>query len=130
VVRVATLPVRKDHYPRPETAQDRGNLKAIFLGVLNVAVGKVERLAMGDSEDHGCSVSFSRSLISGATGPSFTTSQIENACTPAERFLHQKSSAAGLLDVIPVSRDGKDIEQTCMRGGQILRRGHGLDLRT
>ena len=56
-------------------------------------------------------------LFGGAAGASFAAREIEDAGAPAERLLHQKRAAAGLLDVIAMRGDGKDVDRTCGGGG-------------
>jgi hypothetical protein len=124
VVGVATLPVGEDHDARAEAAQDGGDLEAIFQGVLNVAVGEIEGLAMGDSEDCGRRVGFGSSLGCGAPCAGFSAGEIEDAGAPAEGLLDEEGAAAGLLDVIAMGGDGQDIERTCMGRGWRRRRGH------
>ena len=114
VVGVAALPVGKDDYAGTEAAQDGGDLEAVFLVVLDVAVGEIESLAMGDAEDGGGGLGFGGSLGSGATGAGFSSGEIEDAGAPAEGLLDEEGAAAGLLDVIAMSCDGKDIERACM----------------
>jgi hypothetical protein len=117
VVGMAALPVGEDHDAGAEAAQDSGDLEAIFLGVLDVAVGEVEGFAMGDAEDGGGVGGFGSALGGGATGSGLSAGEIEDAGAPAEGLLDQKGAAAGLLDVIAMCGDGKDIERTCMGRG-------------
>ena len=58
VVRVAALPVREDDDAGTQAAEDCGDLESIFVGVLDVAVGEIERFAVGDVEDARCGRGF------------------------------------------------------------------------
>ncbi len=68
VVGVAALPVGKDHDAGAQAAEDGCDFEAVFLGVLDVAVGEVESFAMGDAEDVGGGFGFGGALGGGATG--------------------------------------------------------------
>ena len=55
---------------------------------------------------------FGSALGGGATGAGFSAGEIEDAGAPAERLLDEEGAAAGLLDVIAMGGDGKDVERT------------------
>ena len=116
-------------------AQHGGDLQAIFLGILNVAVGQIKGFAMRYAEDFGGGFRLGGSLFGGAPGASLATREIEDAGAPTQGVLDKKRSAARLLDVIAMRSDGKDVEalartcvgreRRCLSGRWRLRRGHG-----
>ena len=110
---MAALPVGKNHHAGPKPPQHRGDLQPIFEGVLHVAVGQIERLAMRDAQDLRGGFGLGSALFGGATRAGLAARQVEDPSAPAKRLLHQKSAAAGLLDVIAMRGDGKYVERTC-----------------
>lgn len=109
VVRVTSLPVWEDHDPRTQATQHSGHFQAILDGVLDAAVGQVERFSVRDTKDAGGCLGFRLPLGSGAAGAGFALRQIENAGLPAERLLDEQSSSAGLLYVVAVRGYGEDV---------------------
>jgi hypothetical protein len=79
---------------------------------LDVAVGQVERLTMRNPENAGSGLGFRGSLLGSPAGSGFPAREIKNPGTPAERLLDQQGASAGLLDVITMGSDGKDVERT------------------
>jgi len=83
VVGMTTLPVRKYDNAGAQTAKNSGDLQAVGLGIFDIAVGKVEGLAVLDLEDaRGC-FGFGASLVGCAAGSGLALSKIEDAGTPA-----------------------------------------------
>jgi phosphoribosylformylglycinamidine (FGAM) synthase-like amidotransferase family enzyme len=117
VVGVASLPVGEDHDARTQASQYGGDLEAIFLSILHVAVRKVEGFAVAYAEDFCGGFCLGSSLGSGAASARFAAREIEDAGAPAEGLLDQEGTAAGLLDVIAMRSDGKDVERTWEGGG-------------
>jgi hypothetical protein len=113
---MAALPVRENHDARTKPAQHGGDLEAIFLGILHVAVRQIEGFAMGDAEDIRGGFRLGGSLFGGTPSASLAAREIEDARAPTQRLLDEKRPAAGLLDVIAMRSDGKDVEQTCFGG--------------
>ena len=68
MVGMAALPVGKDDDAGAQAAEDGGDLEAVGEGVLDVAVGKVERFAVSDVEDAGGCVGFGFAVGCGAAG--------------------------------------------------------------
>ena len=112
MVGVAALPVGKDDDAGTQAAQDGGDLEAVFVGVLDVAVGEIERFAVGDVEDAGCGFGFGGALGGGAAGAGFALGEVEDAGAPAAGVHDEEGAAAGLFDVVAVGGDGEDIERT------------------
>ncbi len=111
MIRVASLPVRKDDDARPKAAKDGGNLEAVGLRVFDVAVGQIERFAVGDVEDARGGLGFRTAFVCGAAGAGLALGEIEDAGAPAARMHGEQRAAAGLLDVVTVRGDGEDIDR-------------------
>ena len=45
-----------------------------------------------------------------AAGAAFAAGEVEDAGGPAEYMLDEEGASAGLLDVVPVRGDGKDVD--------------------
>src|SRR6202035_5731454 len=96
VVGMAALPVGQDDDPGAQTAQHGGNFEAVFEGVLDVAVGQVERLAGGDLEDAGGLVGLGLALLGGAAGAGLSACQVEDAGAPSSCLHGKQGASAGL----------------------------------
>ena len=110
VVGMAALPVGKDDDAGTKAAQDCGELEAVGEGVLDVAVGQIERFAVGDVEDAGGCVGFGFAVGSGAAGAGLALGEIEDAGAPAAGVHGEERAAAGLFDVVAVGGDGEDVD--------------------
>ncbi len=115
MVGMAALPVGKDDDARAQAAKHGGNLQAVLVGVLDVAVGQVERLAVRNVQDAGCVGGFGGALGGGAAGAGLALREVEDAGAPAARVHGQQRAAAGLLDVVAVGGDGQDVDRAGSR---------------
>ena len=111
MVRVAALPVGKDDDARTQAAKNGGDLEAVLAGVLDVAVGEIERLAMADAEDARGLGGLAGAIFGGAAGAGLALREVEDAGAPAERLLDEQRAAAGLLDVVAMCGDGEDVHR-------------------
>src|ERR1700761_8831577 len=110
MIGVPALPVGKNNDAGPQTAQYGRQLQTIDQRVFDVAIGQVERFAMGNIQDAGGGVGFRLTVGGGTAGPRLSLGKIENSCSPATGVHSQKSAAAGLFDVVAMGCDGKNIE--------------------
>ena len=106
---MAGLPVGKDHDAGTEQAQDADDGDAVFESVFDGAVGQGERLTPANAKNTGGFIGFAGALIGSAAGSGFALGEIENGGAQAARSHAQEGSPAGLLHVVAVSGDGKDI---------------------
>ena len=111
MVGVAALPVGQDDDAGAQAAKGGGELEAVLVGVLDVAVGEVEGFAVSDAEDAGGFGGFGGALGCGAAGAGFALGEVEDAGAPAERLLDEQRAAAGLLHVVAVGCDGEDVHR-------------------
>ncbi len=83
VIGVTALPVRKDDDAGTQATEDCGDLEAVLVGVLDVAIRQVERLAVGNVEDAGCGCSFRGTVGGSAACAGLALRQIEDTGAPA-----------------------------------------------
>src|ERR1700733_4207596 len=110
MVGMPALPVGKNDDAGTQTAQDGSQLQTIDQRVFDVAVGQVERFAMGNIQDAGGFGGFGLAVGGGAAGAGLSLGEIEDAGSPATGVHGQKSAAAGLFDVVAMGCDGKNVE--------------------
>ena len=110
MIGMATLPEGKNHHPRPQAAQDGGDLQPIFERVPDIAVRQVQRFAVRDLKYAGGFLRLRGTLRSGAAGATLALGQVEDAGAPAQRLLHQQRAATGLLHIVAVGRYGQHID--------------------
>src|SRR6266568_983190 len=120
VVGMARLPVRQDDYARTNTTQNVDNLLPVVESVFDCAVGQVECIAPAYAQQSGSLGSFAAAIFRGATASGFTSRQIENRSAKAARGHAQQGSAAGLLHIIAMRRNGQHIG-----GGSVSTSGRG-----
>src|SRR5439155_15725890 len=82
--------------------------------VLDAAIGDIERVPPGDTQDFGGFGSFPGAVFSCAARSHFTLGQVENACAMSALRHFEQRAAAGLFDVVAVGSNGEDVE--CRRG--------------
>jgi len=109
VVGMARLPIGKDHDAGAEMAQNVGDLHTIFEGIFDCAVGKVESLASGNTEEAGCFSGFLSSFAGGAAGSGFALRKVEDGGAEAAGGHAEEGAAAGLFYVVAVGGDGQDV---------------------
>lgn len=110
MVRVTTLPVGKDDDAGAQAAEHGGDLEAILEGVLDVAVGQIERFAVGDAEDAGSLVGLGFALGRRAAGAALAAGEVKDAGAGAESLLDEQGATAGLLNVVTVGCDSEDVD--------------------
>src|SRR5579863_9628020 len=104
------LPVGENHYPRTLLADQACDLQPVLPGVLDPAVGDVERVAVGDLQNLRSLGGFVSAVLRRAARPHFSLGEIENAgAKTALRHLEQRA-ATGLFDVVAMGGDGQDVE--------------------
>src|SRR5208337_3959542 len=109
VVGMSRLPIGKNQHARAQFANDARDLDAIFEGVLDAAVGNVERVPPTDFEDARRLLGLAGALLDGAARAHLALREVENgSAAPALSHLEQRA-AAGLLDVVAVGGNGKDV---------------------
>ena len=109
VVGVAALPVRKDDDAWPKTSEDSGDLQTVGLGVFDIAVRKVERLAMRNVENACGCLGFGASFVRGTPGAGLALGEVEDAGAPPAGVHGKQRAAAGLLDVVTVCGDSENV---------------------
>src|SRR6478672_11569293 len=107
---MTSLPIGKNHHPRPGPPNNLCNFEPIFPGVFDASVRNIKRLAPGDLQDLCCFQGFSFAIRSAPTRAHLAAGQIQNARAMAE-FRHlEKGSAAGLFNIVAMRGDREDIE--------------------
>src|SRR5579859_1824123 len=114
---MAALPIGKNHNPRTHAADHPSNFQTIYPGVLDPAIGNVERLAPHDAQKPGSLGGFAFAIGGCAARSHLTAREIENASSPALLRHLQQRAAASLLDIIAVSGDCEDVESRLFRFG-------------
>ena len=109
MVRMPRLPVRQNEHPRPQFANHRGDLLPIFESVFDAAVGNVERFAPPDAQNLSRIFGFTRPVLHGAAGSHLAARKIEDGGGAAHLRHLQQRTAAGLLHIVAVSGDGKNV---------------------
>ena len=105
------LPVRKNDHPRPRLPNHARHLQPVLPGILDAAVGKIERSSPTDAQNLCCVVGFAGTIFRCAARPHLSLRQVENArALPAPRRFQQRTSA-GLLHVVAVSGNGKNVKR-------------------
>src|SRR6266852_4827184 len=114
-----SLPVGKNHDPRPLLAEDACNLQAVLPGVLNPGVGDIERRPPACFKNPGRSGGLARAVFGRATRTHFTLREIEDAGATSGLGHFQQGSAASLLHVVAMRGNGQDVESE--RSGHFFR---------
>ena len=109
MIRMAGLPVGKNHHARAQMTQHADDLQAVVIGVLDAPVGHVQRLSPAHTEYPPRFVGFARPVFGGTATAGFPAGQVEDGRTQAARRHAKQSSAAGLLHVVAVRCDGENV---------------------
>src|SRR5689334_16696482 len=103
------LPVRKDHDARSRLPDNACDLQPIFMGVLDAAIGDIERISPTGLQNARGVGSFAGAVICRSTGAHLATREVEDGgAIAALRHLEQRATA-GLFDVIAVRGDGQNV---------------------
>jgi hypothetical protein len=102
------LPVGKNDHAWTKAAEDCGDFEAVGQGIFDVAVEKIEGLAVGDVEDAGGFGGFGCAVGRCASGAGFSLGEIEDGGGVAAGLHGQEGAAAGLFDVVAVGGDGEN----------------------
>ena len=112
VVWMPSLPVGKYHHSWPLLPQHAHHFQPVLPGVLDPPVGNVERLPPRRAQYFRRICRFARAIFGAAPRSHLALGQIEDSgAMAALRHLEQRA-AAGLLYVVAVGSQGKNIERT------------------
>jgi hypothetical protein len=125
MVRMAGGPIGKNDDARTDAAQDGDNLKAILPGIFDAAIGDVEGFAPIHPQDARRFSGFDRTFVSGAARPPLSLGQVQNGGRDAKGAHAEQSAAAGLLHVVAMGGDGKNVSRGC-RGDRLFRHARFL----
>src|SRR5215471_14787911 len=104
------LPIGENHDARTLFTDHTGNLHPVLPGVLDAAVGNVQRVTEADLEDAGGVGGFTGAVLGGAPCAHFSLRQVEDSgAQPALRHFEQRT-ATRLLDVIAMGSNRQDIQ--------------------
>ena len=109
MVRMAGLPVRQNQDSRPQLANDARDFQPVVVGVLDPAVRNIQRLPPAGFEDASRLVRFARAIFDRTARAHLALSEIENRSAVAALGHLQQRAAAGLLHVVAMGSDGKNI---------------------
>ncbi len=124
MIGVTALPVRENHDARTQAAKHSRDLEPVLIGVLNVAVGQIKRLAVGDVEDASCGSGLGCAVGGGAASAGFALSEVEDTGAPATGVHGEQRAAASLLDIVAMRSDGENIDG--LHVGYASRGGKGV----
>src|SRR5580704_18414336 len=110
MIRVASLPVRKDHHARALLPDNLRNFQPVLKSVLNPPIRNVEGLTPGDAQYLRGILRFPCALLRRASRSHLSLSKIENSGTPSALRHFQQRAAAGLFDVVAVRSDRQNIK--------------------
>src|SRR5271169_3824397 len=110
MIRVASLPIRKDHHSRPLLADYTRHFQPVLPRVLDPAVGDIESLPPGDAQYSRRLGRFLRAVFGGASRSHFSLREIEDAGALAPLRHFQQRAATGLFDVVAVGGEGENVE--------------------
>src|SRR5271165_1283593 len=105
-----SLPIGKNHHSRALLANHTRNLQAVLPCVLYAAVGDVERLPPGNSQNLRGLDCFPRPVFGGAAGSHLALRQVENAGAMTAFGHLEQSSTAGLFNIITMSGDCENLD--------------------
>src|ERR1700679_2164911 len=100
MIRMASLPVRKNHHLRPLLPDHASHFQTVFPSVLDPAIGNVEGIPPRDAQDLRGFCRLLRAAFRSAPRAHLASREIENAGAPAALRHFQQSSAASLFDVV------------------------------
>src|SRR5664279_135690 len=110
------LPVGKNQHARAQLTNDARDLDPIAKGVLDPAVGNIERSPPTDFQDARCLIGLTRPVVNAAAGAHLALREIEDgSAVSALRHLEQRA-AAGLLDVVAMGGNGQDVACCALPG--------------
>ena len=106
---MAPLPVGKNQHPRTLFAEYASDLQAILPGIFDAAVGKIERVAPGNFQNARRLRRFAGAIFGAAARAHLALREIQNAGAISALGHLEKSSAAGLFDVVTVRGQGEKV---------------------
>jgi hypothetical protein len=106
---MAALPVGKNQHSRTLLAEHADDLQAILPGIFDAAVGKIEGVAPGNFQDARRLRRFKGAVFGAAARAHFTLREVEDAGAVSALGHLEKSSAAGLFDVVTVRGQGEKV---------------------
>ena len=109
VVGMACLPVRKYEHARAQLADDARDLEPVGEGVFDTAIGNVERLPPTNFQDARSLVGLARAVFNGAARAHLALREVEDGGAVSALGHLEQRAAAGLLDVVAVRGDGKNV---------------------
>src|SRR5579863_1713804 len=109
---MASLPIGKNNYARARLTDHAGNFKPVLPGIFDASVRNIERTPPASPQNLRCIRSFARAVFCSATRAHLALREIENARSLAPLGRLQQRSAAGLFDVVTVSRHGENIKRS------------------
>src|SRR5215472_6965453 len=104
------LPVGQYDDARPHLADHTSKFQAVLPCVLDPPVGNVEGPAPEDAQDASRVRGLTLAIFGGATRPHFTLGEIDDPGAVAEFGHLQQRAPTGLLDVVTVRRDRKNVQ--------------------
>ena len=107
---MACLPIGQNHHAGPQLAQNAGDLDAIFERVLNRAVGQVERLPPGNTQNARSVSGFAGAVLCAAARAGLALGQVENGRAQAAGGHTQQGSSARLFHIVAMGSDGEHVD--------------------
>src|SRR5579864_8932323 len=109
MIRVTRLPIRKDQHARTQFTDDTRDLDPIAEGVLDAAIGDVERLAPTDFQDARRLAGLARAVFNGAARAHFALREVEDSSAVSALAHLEQRTAARLFHIVAMSGDGQNV---------------------